>query len=78
MGQLDNNIFYDNLRSLVLERVGSEEQLLAIEELGLLNEDPVAKLHTPLDSLSHFLSKKLALRKFLNILLLREAIFEFY
>lgn len=33
----------------------------AIEDLGLLKEDPVLKLNTPLDTLCNYLSKKLRL-----------------
>ena len=42
-----------------MERVNSEERAQAIEELGLLKEDLVLKLNTPLDTLCHYLSKKL-------------------
>lgn len=35
----------------------------AIEDLGLLNEDPVLKFNTPLDTLTHYLSKKLSYNK---------------
>nr|XP_053652789.1 alpha-aminoadipic semialdehyde synthase, mitochondrial-like [Cherax quadricarinatus] len=59
LGQLDSNIFYDNLRALVLERVGSEVQLNSIEALGLLKDDQVHKDNTPLDTLSNYLSKRL-------------------
>lgn len=39
--------------------LNSEESVQAIEELGLLQEDLVLKLNTPLDTLTHYLSKKL-------------------
>lgn len=62
LGQLDSNIFPDNLRALISERVGDESQLAAIETLGLLQDDSVVKLGTPLDTLSHFLNKKLSIK----------------
>ena len=64
LGQVDTNIFYDNLKNLILKQMdGDSDQLDAIEGLGLLDEVPVFKLDTPLDTLSHFLSKKLAFGK---------------
>ncbi|XP_076056603.1 lysine ketoglutarate reductase/saccharopine dehydrogenase isoform X2 [Oratosquilla oratoria] len=63
LGQMDHNIFYDNLRSLLKEKVGSESRTEAIEALGLLKDDLVVKCETPLDTLSHFLSNKLKLNK---------------
>lgn len=39
--------------------LNSEESVKAIEDLGLLEEDLVLKLNTPLDTLTHYLSKKL-------------------
>lgn len=64
LGQMDANIFPDNLRALVAERVGNDSQLAGIEALGLLTDDPVVKCVTPLDTLSHYLSKRLALREY--------------
>jgi alpha-aminoadipic semialdehyde synthase len=55
---VDPSIFYENLKTRVAQRVGTE-RVSAIESLGLLEEDLVLKLDTPLDSLSHFLSRKL-------------------
>lgn len=43
--------------------MNSEERVQAIEDLGLLNEDPVLKLNTPLDTLTHYLSNKLTYQK---------------
>lgn len=61
MGNVDPNIFYDNLRNVILKEFeGDSDQLDAVEGLGLLEEVPVFKVDTPLDTLSHFLSKKLA------------------
>lgn len=56
---MNDDIFYENLKRKLIERVNSEERVQAIEDLGLLAEDSVLKLNTPLDTLSHYLSKKL-------------------
>lgn len=61
---LDNsNILYDNLRFKITERTGSEFAVELLEELGLLSNSGVIKQGTPLDTLTHYLSNKLALRK---------------
>lgn len=55
------DLFEDSLKDLVFERVGrSERRLKAIEDLGLLEEVPMDKKGSPLDTLSNYLSKKLA------------------
>ncbi|XP_022297624.2 alpha-aminoadipic semialdehyde synthase, mitochondrial-like isoform X2 [Crassostrea virginica] len=55
------DLFGDSLKDLVYERVGrSERRLKAIEDLGLLDEVPMDKRGSPLDTLSNYLSKKLA------------------
>ncbi|KAL0272229.1 UNVERIFIED_CONTAM: hypothetical protein PYX00_005289 [Menopon gallinae] len=59
IGVTDPTILYENLRSKVAERLGSRSKLEDIEKLGLLAEDLVLKFNTPLDTLSHYLSKKL-------------------
>jgi len=62
LGRTDANIFDENLRSLVLEKVGnSPSRLAGIEDLGLLKDDALVKCDNPLDTISHFLSKKLNL-----------------
>uniref|UniRef100_A0A6M2DNH5 Alpha-aminoadipic semialdehyde synthase, mitochondrial n=1 Tax=Xenopsylla cheopis TaxID=163159 RepID=A0A6M2DNH5_XENCH len=58
LGLNDSNIFYENIKSKVVERVGSAD---GIEKLGLMDDVPVKKLGTPLDTLSHYLAHKLAL-----------------
>jgi len=59
-----NDIFYENLKSAIYERVGrSNHRLEAVERLGLLTDDLVLKKETPIDTLSHFLAKKLQLGK---------------
>lgn len=57
LGLVDSSIFYENLKTKLSERVGNPD---GIESLGLLEEQPIVKLGTPIDTLSYFLSKKLA------------------
>jgi alpha-aminoadipic semialdehyde synthase len=59
LGLANDDIFYENLKQKLAERLNSEDRAKAIEELGLLNSDAVVKMKTPLDTLSHYLSKKL-------------------
>ena len=63
MGLASDDIFYENLKQKLAERLNSEQRALAIEEIGLLKEDPVLKFNTPLDTLSYYLSKKLVYDK---------------
>lgn len=63
LGLASDDIFYENLKQKLAERLGSEDRAKNIEDLGLLKEDPVLKLNTPLDTLSHYLSKKLVFNK---------------
>ncbi|KAK0173191.1 hypothetical protein PV328_006427 [Microctonus aethiopoides] len=63
LGLINDDIFYENLKRKLAERVDSEERVRAIEDLGLLADDPVVKLNTPLDTLTHYLSKKLCYEK---------------
>jgi alpha-aminoadipic semialdehyde synthase len=65
MGLPDTDMFYDNLKVAMLERVKTRQRVEAVESLGLLLDDLVLKLDTPLDTLSHFLAKKLQLGKIL-------------
>ncbi|XP_058796549.1 alpha-aminoadipic semialdehyde synthase, mitochondrial isoform X2 [Phymastichus coffea] len=60
LGLASDDIFYENLKQKLAERLGSEDRAAAIEDLGLLLEQPVHKLGTPLDTLSHYLAHKLA------------------
>ncbi|KAG8311915.1 hypothetical protein J6590_034505 [Homalodisca vitripennis] len=60
LGLSHADIFYENLRSKVSERVG-ETQLLAVEKLGLMDDVKVVKCGTPIESLSHYLSLRLSL-----------------
>ena len=54
------DIFYDNLVDVITERVGSEARTKALESLGLLSDDPVERLGSPLDTLSRHLALRLA------------------
>jgi len=60
MGVAKDNIFYDNLVDTITERVGTEARTKALESLGLLSDDPVEKLGSPLDTLSRHLANRLA------------------
>lgn len=57
LGLTDTSIFYENLKQKLVDRIGSSA---GIEQLGLLEDIPVKKMGTPLDTLSHYLSSKLA------------------
>ncbi len=70
LGQVDSNIFYDNLKNLVLRELhGDRIALEGLEELGLLDDIPVVKQGTPIDTISLFLNKRLAFGK--NIIFLK-------
>ena len=55
-----DDILPSNLKNLIYERVGNEFRVDAIESLGLLEEEPIAKLNTPIDTITHFLANKLS------------------
>lgn len=61
MGLADSNIFYENLKTKLSEQINGVENVECLESLGLIADDPILKLNTPLDTVSHFLSKKLNL-----------------
>lgn len=63
LGMSDSSIFYENLKQKLIERIGDVD---CVESLGLLDDKPVVKLNTPLDTLSHYLSKRLAFGEFIN------------
>lgn len=67
LGLNDDNIFYDNLKSKIVEKTGCGFAVDVLEELGLLENSGVVKCGTPLDTLTHYLSKKLAFGKFHSI-----------
>ncbi|CAF1277287.1 unnamed protein product, partial [Didymodactylos carnosus] len=50
----------DNLKNLISNKLNNEEQLHTIEDLGLLSDDIIDKRENPLDTLSNYLSKRLA------------------
>ncbi|XP_063822481.1 alpha-aminoadipic semialdehyde synthase, mitochondrial [Ostrinia nubilalis] len=62
LGLMDSSIFYENLRSRLAERIGAAGAH-ALESLGLLDDERVLKCNTPLDTVSHYLSKRLQLDK---------------
>lgn len=56
LGLTDEDIFYENLKTKLADRVGNVEY---VEKLGLLDKTPVVKQGTPIDTLSYYLSKRL-------------------
>lgn len=58
LGLNDSSIFYENLKQRLSERICASPE--CIENLGLMSETPVVKLNTPVDTLSNYLSKRLA------------------
>nr|AIQ77660.1 putative lysine-ketoglutarate reductase/saccharopine dehydrogenase [Nilaparvata lugens] len=59
VGLSHSDIFYENLLSKVSDCVGVD-QLAPLEDLGILDDHPVIKYNTPLDTLSFYLSNRLA------------------
>ena len=76
LGLQSDSVFYDNLVEMIAERVGGgPRRVNSIIQLGLLSEDVVERLGTPLDTLSHHLAKKLAFEpKERDLLLLRHEV----
>ncbi|XP_023324527.1 alpha-aminoadipic semialdehyde synthase, mitochondrial [Eurytemora carolleeae] len=62
MNQTDS-IFYDNLKDVLLDRLESAKMLKVIEDLGLMSDSPIMKAGSPLDTVSHHLSKRLSYEK---------------
>ncbi|VVC45324.1 Saccharopine dehydrogenase, NADP binding domain,NAD(P)-binding domain,Saccharopine dehydrogenase, C- [Cinara cedri] len=58
----NTDIFYENLLSKVADRIG-QSFLDKVVDLGLLTEEPVLKLGSPLDTFSQFIASKLSLSK---------------
>lgn len=56
----NTDIFYENLLSKIADRIGPSF-LNKIVDLGLLTEEPVLKLGSPLDTFSQFIASKLSL-----------------
>lgn len=50
-----DQVFYDNLREILLDRLESEKIVKTIEDLGLLSEEQISKKGTPIDTVwRHF------------------------
>ena len=47
-----NNLFYDNLKEILLDRLESEKIVKTIEDLGLLADELMIKKTTPIDTVS--------------------------
>ncbi|XP_052739377.1 alpha-aminoadipic semialdehyde synthase, mitochondrial isoform X2 [Bicyclus anynana] len=62
LGLMDPSIFYENLKTRLAERIGSTGAQ-AIESLGLLSDEPIVKCGSPLDTMSHYLTKRLQFEK---------------
>lgn len=60
LGLDTDNIFYENLKRKLSERLGDEERAKSIEDLGLLDDVLVDKRNNSLDTISHYLAKKLS------------------
>jgi len=65
----DTDMFYENLLSKVADKIGPSV-LDKVMDLGLLTEEPVLKLGSPLDTFSQFIASKLSLSEYILILLL--------
>ena len=63
LGHSSDSIFYDNLLEMISERVGSTSRTNALVQLGLLSEEKVEKLGSPLDTISFHLANVLAYEK---------------
>lgn len=66
LGLSTSDIFFENLKNIIADKVGTSG-LIAIESLGLLNDEfTVVKKDTPIDTLSHFLQQRLILGELCN------------
>lgn len=54
-----DTIFYDNLRDILQDRLGSAKTVRTIEELGFCSDELIAKKGSPLDTMSHHLAHRL-------------------
>ncbi|GIY30410.1 hypothetical protein CDAR_262411 [Caerostris darwini] len=64
LGQQDQELLTPNLKNLIYDVIGqSETQVAALERLGIIDEEPVVKFSTPLETFTHFLANKLAIQK---------------
>jgi len=64
----DIDMFYENMLSKVADKIGPSV-LDKVMDLGLLTEEPVLKLGSPLDTFSQFIASKLSLSEYMLILL---------
>lgn len=58
LGMADSSIFHENLLQRLHDQIGVNAS--GLESLGLLEDSPIDKHNTPLDTLSNYLSKRLA------------------
>lgn len=66
MGQ-QTDLLASNVKNLVYEHVGRDSMRAeALEKLGLISDTPIDKKATPMDTLTHYLSKKLSYRELMN------------
>jgi len=54
-----DSIFLDNLKEILLDRLGDKKTLKTLEDLGFLSDEPIAKMGSPLDSMSAHLAGRL-------------------
>lgn len=59
----DIDMFYENMLSKVADKIGTSV-LDKVMDLGLLTEEPVLKLGSPLDTFSQFIASKLSLSEY--------------
>jgi len=60
LGLPSDTIFYDNLLEMISERIGSASRTNALAQMGLLSEEKVEKLGSPLDTISNHLASTLS------------------
>lgn len=60
LGLPSDTIFYDNLLEMISERIGCPSRTEALVQLGLLSEEKVERLGTPLDTVSNHLASILS------------------
>lgn len=54
---LPTDIFYDNLKSRIADKIG--DLVEGVVQLNLLEDIPMPKLNSPVDALSHYLHRQL-------------------
>ena len=60
LGLPSDTVFYDNLLEMITERIGSASRTNALVQMGLLSEEKVEKLGSPLDTISNHLASILS------------------